>query len=98
MPNKPLVLGLACLALAAAPLAAADLQSKGDLEKAAQSTLEPLINILTRWIFPAVALAAALYGVARGIKRGEWDFAVICLLASIALAILPGVLQQLFQK
>jgi hypothetical protein len=95
MPKKAVLLGIACLILAAAPLAA---QSKGDLEKAAQSTLEPLIKILTQWIFPAVALAAALYGVARGIKRGEWDFAVICLLASIALAILPGVLQQLFHK
>lgn len=98
MSNKTVLLGLACLILAAAPLGAADVQSKGDLEKAAQSTLEPLIKILTQWIFPAVALAAALYGVARGIKRGEWDFAVICLLASIALAILPGVLQQLFRK
>jgi hypothetical protein len=65
-------------------------------EEAADKTLAPLINIVTRWLFPAVAFAAALYGVARGIKRGEWDFAVICLLASITLAMLPTILGGLF--
>jgi hypothetical protein len=66
-------------------------------EKAAKDTVQPLINILVKWVFPVVALASALYGIARGIKRGEWDFAVICVAASIALAIIPTVLQSLFK-
>ena len=86
------------LLLAVVWAAPAQAQSERDLEKAAERTMKPLIKILTDWIFPAVAFAAALYGVARGIKRGEWDFAVICLLASIALALLPGILGDLFWK
>jgi hypothetical protein len=68
----------------------------GQLETQAKNTIQPLIKITVNWIFPAVALMAALYGVARGVKRGEWDFAVLCLMAAIALAMIPTVVTNLF--
>lgn len=91
--TRRLILFLALLLMSAPVLAA-----QSPIEQAAARTIEPLIHILTRWIFPAVAFAAALYGIARGIKRGEWDFAVICLLASVVLALLPSILSDLFWK
>lgn len=70
-------------------------QSK-KMTKAAENAMKPLIEIVKRWVFPAVAFASALYGVARGIKWGEWDFAVICMIAAVALGLLPTVLDNLF--
>jgi hypothetical protein len=68
----------------------------GQLEHEAKNTIAPLIKITVHWIFPAVALMSALYGVVRGVKRGEWDFTVICLVASIALAMIPTIVAHLF--
>lgn len=68
----------------------------GELETQARDTIQPLIKITIQWIFPAVALMSALYGVARGIKRGEWDFTLICMVAAIALAMIPTVVAKLF--
>lgn len=67
-----------------------------ELETQARDTMQPLIRITIQWIFPAVALMSALYGVARGIKRGEWDFTLICMVAAIALAMIPTVVSKLF--
>lgn len=67
-----------------------------ELEAQAKNTIQPLIKITIHWIFPAVALMSALYGIVRGIRRGEWDFAVICLLAAMALAMVPTVVSKLF--
>ena len=71
--------------------------SLDDVNQAAEGTIKPIINILTKWIFPAMAFIAALYGIGRGVKKGEWDFAAMCIVASLVLALLPQVLTKLFK-
>jgi hypothetical protein len=83
-------------ALACAQSSDAFRTAPSELETQAKNTIQPLIRITVQWIFPAVALVSALYGVARGIKRGEWDFTVICMVAAIALAMIPTVVARLF--
>jgi hypothetical protein len=39
-----------------------------------------------------------LHGViGKGVKRGEWDMAAICVIASVALALFPKMLTALFK-
>jgi hypothetical protein len=46
-----------------------------------------------------VALYCALYGVlGRGVKHGEWDMATICVIAAVALALLPRLLATIFDN
>lgn len=58
-----------------------------------------LFKIVVKWIFPAVAFYCALYGVlGRGVKRGEWDMAALCVIAAVALALLPRLLASIFDN
>ena len=71
-------------------------QDSKSTEDAAKDSVGLVIRIIVRWIFPCLAFIAALYGIGRGLKKGEWDFAVICIVASVVLALLPAVLGKLF--
>lgn len=88
---KTSMLLIAMVVLCASPAFAND-----KMEKAASETVKPILSILTKYVFPVVAFATALYGIGRGVKKGEWDFAVMCIIASITLAVIPTVLTNLF--
>ena len=56
-----------------------------------------ILRIIVRWIFPVCAAYCFLHGViGKGVKRGEWDRAGICVVAAVALALFPKLLDALF--
>ncbi len=79
--------------LLAGPAMAA--QGQVDIDKAAQeggNIYSFFIKVTVKWVFPILALLCALYGLGRAIKRGEWDFFVICIVAALVLALFPTML------
>ncbi|MBI4243827.1 MAG: hypothetical protein HY606_07025 [Planctomycetes bacterium] len=71
-------------------------QAESNTDKSAQMLFGSVVNIIVKWVFPILSLFCGLYGVGRGIKKGEWDFAVMCIGAAIVLAVLPSAVQALF--
>lgn len=56
-----------------------------------------ILRIIIRWVFPVCAAYCFLHGViGKGVKRGEWDMAGLCVIAAVALALFPKVLTALF--
>jgi uncharacterized membrane protein len=73
-------------------------QGQVDINKANQEAGDIfgfILKVTVRWVFPLMALFCAVYGLARGMKRGEWDFFVICVVAAVVVALTPTVLEKI---
>lgn len=67
------------------------------VERESGGIFTAILHVIVRWIFPVCAAYCFLYGViGKGVKRGEWDMAVICTMAAVALALFPKLLTALF--
>ena len=67
------------------------------VEAESRGVFTSILRIVIRWIFPVGAAYCFLFGIiGKGVKRGEWDMAAICAIASIALALFPKLLGSLF--
>lgn len=68
-----------------------------DLELQGGGIFKSMLGVVVKWVFPVCAAYCFLHGViGKGVKRGEWDMAVICTLASVGLALFPKLLTSLF--
>lgn len=91
--SKKIVFVLLLVAVCSATLLA---QESDRTDESAHMLFGTVVNIVIKWIFPILSLFCGLYGVGRGIKKGEWDFAIMCIGAAIVLAVLPSAVQALF--
>jgi hypothetical protein len=90
---KIAALGLAGWLLLAAP---AEAQS-ASMEQESGTVFTSVLKVIVRWIFPVCAAYCFLHGViGKGVKRGEWDMAAVCVIAAVALALFPKLLTSLF--
>jgi hypothetical protein len=78
---------------------AAEAQQAGaNIEQESGSVFTSILHVVVRWVFPVCAAYCFLHGViGKGVKRGEWDMAAICVIASVALALFPKMLSALFK-
>lgn len=91
---KVLILTVGFLVLAGG-IAAAETPAK--IKEETKGVFSTILYVLLKWVFPLCAAYCFIYGVvARGVKRGEWDMAAVCVLASVALALFPKILENLF--
>lgn len=65
-------------------------------EQESGAVVKLILKILVKWVAPVLAVIAILFGLAKGFKRGEWDYAGLCILAAIALALLPKIIISIF--
>ena len=76
---------------------ATDVLHAQDLEIESGTVFATILRIIIRWVFPICAAYCFLHGViGKGVKRGEWDMAVICTIAAVSLALFPKLLSSLF--
>lgn len=77
----------------------AEAQSSGaNIEQESGSVFSSILHVVVRWVFPVCAAYCFLHGViGKGVKRGEWDMAAVCVIASVALALFPKMLTALFK-
>ena len=76
---------------------AADVLHAQDLEAETGTVFSTILRIIIRWVFPICAAYCFLHGIiGKGVKRGEWDMAVICTIAAVSLALFPKLLSALF--
>ena len=93
---KIMVFGVMGLLLAAGMAEAQ--QTSVNIEQESGSVFTSILHVVIKWIFPVCAAYCFLHGViGKGVKRGEWDMAVICVIASVALALFPKLLSSLFK-
>jgi len=85
---------LILLVLAATPAWAQDSAQMQKANEQAGGVFGFILKTLVMWIFPAMGLLCALYGLGRGMRRGEWDFFAMCLIAAILIALTPTVLEK----
>ena len=78
---------------------AAQAQQVGtNIEQESGSVFTSILHVVVKWVFPVCAAYCFLHGViGKGVKRGEWDMAAICVIASVALALFPKMLTALFK-
>jgi len=70
----------------------------GSIEQESGSVFTSILHVVVRWVFPVCAAYCFLHGViGKGVKRGEWDMAAVCVIASVALALFPKMLTALFK-
>ena len=93
---KTLVLGMTALLLVSGM---AEAQQTGvNIEQESGSVFTSILHVVVRWVFPVCAAYCFLHGViGKGVKRGEWDMAAVCVIASVALALFPKMLTALFK-
>lgn len=73
-------------------------QSGTSIEQESGSVFTSILHVVVRWVFPVCAAYCFLHGViGKGVKRGEWDMAAMCVIASVALALFPKMLTALFK-
>lgn len=78
--------------------AAGPQQASANIEQESGSVFTSILRVIIKWIFPVCAAYCFLHGViGKGVKRGEWDMAAICVIASVALALFPKMLTALFK-
>jgi cellulose synthase/poly-beta-1,6-N-acetylglucosamine synthase-like glycosyltransferase len=65
--------------------------------KEAGKLFKPILNIIFGWVFPLVAAIAILYGVAKGIRDGEWSTSIVIILFGIGCAFAKPLIMGLFQ-
>jgi hypothetical protein len=83
--------------LLAAGTAGAQAVGASNVETESGTVFTSVLRIIVRWVFPVCAAYCFLHGViGKGVKRGEWDMAGICVVAAVALALFPKVLTALF--
>jgi hypothetical protein len=93
---KVLVIGIMGLLLCAG-IAEAQ-QTGANIEQESGTVFTSILHVVVRWVFPVCAAYCFLHGViGKGVKRGEWDMAVVCVIASVALALFPKMLTSLFK-
>jgi hypothetical protein len=93
---KVVALGFAILFLLAG-VAQAQGVTTGSVEQESGSIFTSILRVIVRWVFPVCAAYCFLHGViGKGVKRGEWDMAVICVIAAVGLALFPKLLSSLF--
>ena len=93
---KVLAIGILGMLLLAG---AAQAQQAGtNIEQESGSVFSSILHVVVKWVFPVCAAYCFLHGViGKGVKRGEWDMAAICVIASVALALFPKMLTALFK-
>jgi len=73
-------------------------QAGANIEQESGSVFSSILQVVIKWVFPVCAAYCFLHGViGKGVKRGEWDMAAICVIASVALALFPKMLTALFK-
>lgn len=83
--------------LIAAGSASAQAAGASGVEAESGTVFTSVLRIIVRWVFPVCAAYCFLHGViGKGVKRGEWDMAGICVVAAVALALFPKLLTALF--
>ncbi len=83
--------------LLAAGSAGAQAVGASGIEAESGGVFTTILRVVVRWIFPICAAYCFLHGViGKGVKRGEWDMAGICVVAAVALALFPKLLTSLF--
>jgi len=83
--------------LLAAGSASAQAVGASGVEAESGTVFTSVLRIIVRWVFPVCAAYCFLHGViGKGVKRGEWDMAGICVVAAVALALFPKLLTALF--
>ena len=93
---KVLIVGTMVLMLAAGVAEAQ--QAGANIEQESGSVFTSILHVVIKWIFPVCAAYCFLHGViGKGVKRGEWDMAAVCVIASVALALFPKMLTALFK-
>lgn len=81
--------------LMAVPLAA--FGEETDVQEQSKGVFQVILGIIVKWVFPVGAAYCFLHGIiAKGVKRGEWDMAAICVVGAVALALFPKLLQAIF--
>ena len=92
-----IAMGAALGLLLAAGNAAAQAAGGPGIETESGGVFTTILRVVVRWIFPICAAYCFLHGViGKGVKRGEWDMAGICVMAAVALALFPKLLTSLF--
>ena len=73
-------------------------QAAPNIEQESGSVFTSILHVVIQWVFPVCAAYCFLHGViGKGVKRGEWDMAAVCVIASVALALFPKMLTSLFK-
>jgi hypothetical protein len=73
-------------------------QANTTIEQESGSVFLSILHVVVHWVFPVCAAYCFLHGViGKGVKRGEWDMAAMCVIASVALALFPKMLTALFK-
>lgn len=73
-------------------------QATVNIEQESGSVFTSILHVVIKWVFPVCAAYCFLHGViGKGVKRGEWDMAAVCVIASVALALFPKMLTALFK-
>ncbi len=95
---KLATLGMLAFLLLVPATAWADAQSGANIEQESGSVFTSILHVVVRWVFPVCAAYCFLHGViGKGVKRGEWDMAAVCVIAAVALALFPKMLTALFK-
>lgn len=93
---KVLVFGILGLVLLSGVAEAQQVNT--NIEQESGSVFTSILHVVVKWVFPVCAAYCFLHGViGKGVKRGEWDMAAICVIASVALALFPKMLTALFK-
>ncbi len=89
----PVVLAIALLA--PAPAWAQD----DKVQQESGGVFKTILDLILKWVFPVGAAYCFIHGViAKGVKRGEWDMAALCIIGAVALALFPKLLQAIFPR
>lgn len=92
------IVGTAALLLMAGAAEAQQSGGNTGFEQESGSVFTSILQVVVRWVFPICAAYCFLHGViGKGVKRGEWDMAAICVIASVGLALFPKLLTSLFK-
>ncbi len=92
------IVGAAALLLMAGVAEAQQGGGNAGFEQESGSVFTSILHVVVRWVFPICAAYCFLHGViGKGVKRGEWDMAAICVIASVGLALFPKLLTSLFK-
>ena len=77
--------------------AAAQSAGAAGVEQESGTIFTSILKVIVRWVFPVCAAYCFLHGViGKGVKRGEWDMAAVCVIAAVYLALFPKLLTSLF--
>lgn len=92
---KVAIVALALLVLAPAAMA----QDAAKVQQESGNVFQTILNLILKWVFPVGAAYCFIHGViAKGVKRGEWDMAALCVIGAVALALFPKLLEAIFQR